>query len=133
MRKLVALFFVFVLTGCAQTKVVVKKVNPDQVIHYSQLQKLEKVASLYNTVAYVDKGETIPMEISLESDFVGLKDKKVDFILKERIYFILRMPENLSSEELTALESLDQEKLSKMNEAEQRRNPLGAACEYESD
>ena len=71
MRKLVALFFVFVLTGCAQTKVVVKKVNPDQVIHYSQLQKLEKVASLYNTVAYVDKGETIPMEISLESDLVG--------------------------------------------------------------
>jgi len=121
MRRLVALFFVFVLMGCAQTKVVVKEVSPDQVIHYSQLQKLEKVASLYNTVAYVDKGETIPMEISLESDLVGLKDKKVDFILKERIYFMLRMPENLSNEELSALESLDHEKLSKMSEAEQIR------------
>ena len=76
MRKSITLFFVFLLAGCAPTKVVVKKVNPDQVIHYSQLQKLEKLASLYNTVAYVDKGETIPMEISLDSDFVAFKEKK---------------------------------------------------------
>ncbi len=121
MRKLAVLFFAFVLAGCAQSKVVVKEVKPDQVIHYSQLQKLDKISSLFDTVAYVDKGETIPMEISLDSDLVGLKERKIDFILKERIYFLLRMPENLSPEEKAALESLDEEKLAKMSEAERMK------------
>jgi hypothetical protein len=121
MRKLVVLLFVFLLAGCAQTKVVVKKVDPDRVVHYSQLSKLGKVASLYDTVAYVDKGETIPMEVSLDSDLVGLKEKRIDFILKERIYFMLRKPENLSPEEMSALESLDEGKLTKMSEAERIR------------
>ena len=121
MRKMAVLFLVFFLAGCAQTKVVVIRVNPDQVIHYSQMQKLEKVSSLYDTVAYVDKGETIPMEISLDNDLVDLKERKIDFILKERIYFLLKRPENLSREEKAALESLDEEKLAKMSESEQKR------------
>jgi hypothetical protein len=116
MRKLAALCFIFAIAGCASTGVVVKKVNPDQIIHYSQLQKeWEKVGGMYNPVAYVDKGETIPMEISFDNDLIGLKDKKVDFILKERIYFRF---ENLSGEEWAALRNLDEEKLSKMSDAE---------------
>ncbi len=119
MRKLAALCFIVAIAGCASTGVVVKKVNPDQIIHYSQLQKeWEKGGGLHNTVAYVDKGETIPMEISVDNDLIGLKDTKVDFILKERIYFRF---ENLSGEEWAALQNLDEEKLSKMSDAEKRK------------
>jgi len=72
-------------------------------------------------VVYLDKGDTFPLELSLDTSIIGIADQKIDMVAKQRLFFMLKMSEDLSKEELAELENLNKEKLSEMSESDKRK------------
>ena len=117
-KKLVVLISVFTIAGCAKTNMVTKEFKPEHIIHYSKLQQLANVANLHSYVVYLNKGDTFPLELSLDTGIIRSADNKIDLVAEQKLYFRVKMPENLSKQELAELESLSKEKLSEMTESD---------------
>lgn len=121
MRMLAILVFSLLIVGCAHTGIIVREFKPEQIIHYSKLQNLEDDTKLTNYVAYLNEGETFPLELSIDTGIINVADKRINLIVQQKLYFLVKMPENLSKEELAKLENLDKEALSKMSESDKKK------------
>jgi hypothetical protein len=109
---------VLAITGCAGQKVLIKPASAEKMIHYSELKGWDETKSLNGYVIYVNEGETIPLKISMESDFMDFKQDRIDVIAKQKLYFMIKMPEDLTAEELARLEDLKADHFSKMSRDE---------------
>lgn len=118
-QNLIVLSLVFTVAGCASNRLLTKPSSPDKIIHYSQLKSWDETRNLNNCVAYVNKGETIPLKLSMETDFMEFKQDQIDLVAKQKLYFMIEMPENLSADELAKLYKLNARSFSKMS-ADQR-------------
>lgn len=114
----IVLFVVIVVTSCAGNKILTRPSAPNQLIHYSELKGMDETRNLNNCVFYVNKGESIPLKLSMETDFMEFKQDQVDIIAKQRLYFMIKMPENLSANELAKLNQLDARSFSEMSGAQ---------------
>lgn len=106
--------------GCAGNRAVVKEFNPDKVIHISKIKGSDETVNLNDCIVCLDKGDTFPLTLSLKSDFIELKQKQVELVAREKLYFRVKAPANPSEEQLAQLEGLDAEKISKMSNAERK-------------
>jgi hypothetical protein len=114
----VVLAAVLALTGCAAQKVLVKAANPEKMIHFSDLKGWDENKNLNGYVVYVDKGETIPLKISMESDFMDFKQHRIDLVAKQKLYFMIKMPENLTAAQMARLKQFSLQDFLKMNRQE---------------
>lgn len=105
-QALIVTSLIFAFTGCAINKVQTKPYSSDKIIHYSQLKSYDETRNLNNCVFYVNKGETIPLKLSVETDFMDFKQDQIDIIAKQKLYFMIEMPEKLSADELAKLNKL---------------------------
>jgi len=121
LKKITVLILIFVMGGCAGTNIISKAFKPENIVHYSRLGKLESIPDLNNHAVYLDKGDTFPLELSLDTHIIGIEDRKIDVAAKQKLFFMVKIPENLSEEELAELENLNREKLSKMSESDKRK------------
>jgi hypothetical protein len=106
---------VIILTGCAGNKLITKSFPAEQMLHYSQLKDWDDTKSLNNYVIYINQGETIPLNIAMDTDFMAFKQDQVDIIVKQKLYFMIKMPENLTADELARLNKLNAGNISEMN------------------
>lgn len=120
LKKFTVLILILIMAGCAGTNIVSKTFKPENIVHYSQLDKLESIPALNSHAVYLDQGDMFPLELSLDTGIIGIEDTKIDMVAKQKLFFMLKMPENLTKEELTELENLNKEKLSEMSESERR-------------
>lgn len=111
----IVLSIVITLTSCAGNRLLTKPSSSDKIIHYSQLKSWDETRNLNNYVVYVNKGETIPLKISMETDFMDFKQDQIDIVAKQKLYFMIKMPENLSTEELAKLNKLNARSFSEMS------------------
>ena len=121
MKKFTILILILAIAGCAGRNIISKTFKPENIVHYSELDKLESIPELNNHVVYLNKGDTFPLELSLDTNIVGIEEQKIDVVAKQKLFFMLKMPENLSKEELAQLESLNKEKFSEMSDSDKRR------------
>ncbi len=108
------------LAGCAGRKVQVQSFDQQRLLHYSQLKHLDKAESLNDYAFFINKGETIPLAISFDSDFAAFKQEKIDIVAKKRLYFMIRVPQDLSPEQLATLNNVDAKTVSQWNDAKRR-------------
>ncbi len=113
MKKCLLLLLLILMCGCGGNNIVVKKFEPAYVLHVRELQKLENIAELKKYAGFLDKGDTFPMTLNIENDVIGIKQKSIDFVIKRKLYFMVKMPDNPTKEELARLEKLDFESMSK--------------------
>jgi hypothetical protein len=114
----VALSAILAITGCAGQKVLVNPVSAEKMIHHSALKGWDETKNLNGYVVYVNEGETIPLKISMESDLMDFKQNRIDVIAKQKLYFLIKMPEDLTAEALARLNHLDFEHFSNMSRRE---------------
>lgn len=117
MRNAIAVTLLVFIAGCSGNAVVVKKFEPDHVLHCNELRKLENVTDLKMYAGYLDKGETFPMTLTIDDDIIDVQQKSIDIALKQKLYFMVKMPEDPTLEELRIIEHFDWNSLS---EAEQK-------------
>lgn len=108
------------VAGCSGQKVLVRSYPPENMIHMDQLKTLGNVRELNRYIIYVNKGDVIPLALSLESEFMDLKQGKVDIIAKQRLYFMVRIPENISQDELNQLSKIDAQTMNQWSDDQRR-------------
>ena len=119
---LAGLFFAMTvsLAGCAAPSIMTKSFEPNRFMHFSEVKKWDETKSLNNQVFYVNQGETLPLSLSIDSDFMAVKQDHIDIVAKEKIYFTVKMPSDLSMAELKKLNTTDAQSLSEMDNDQRR-------------
>lgn len=111
------------LSNCACNTVLTQSFSQEKIIHYSQLKTLGETADPNEYVVYVNKGDTIPLALSMDTDFMEFKQDHVDLVAKQKLYFRVKTPKNLSAAEMEKLSHLDARSISEMS-SEQRAELL---------
>ena len=83
-----------VIVGCANQRLIHQEYKPERKIHYSQMKNIENIS---HYAFYLDKGDRIPVKMTLDSKLVDIADWKCDLILKQRVYFRLEMSEGINA------------------------------------
>lgn len=108
------------MAGCAAPGVLTKPSDPSRIMHFGEIKKWDETKSLNNQVFYVDQGENLPLSISIDSDFMAVKQDHIDIVAKEKIYFMVKMPSDLSMDELKKLNTIDVQRLSEMDDNQRK-------------
>jgi len=104
------LMMMTIIMGCAKSNIVVKDFKTDQIIHYSQLKSIESIS---NYVVYLNKGDKISLKMALDSEILDIANEEINLILKQKVYFRLRMPDGINSKKISAMSEEDKQKLFK--------------------
>lgn len=121
MRNALFLIVLVSLCGCAQHHIVHQELTSAQIRPLSELKTVNDIRVLNNQASYLDRGEAVPLQLSIDSEWLGLRQDHVDLIAKRRIYFRFSVPEDMSGERMERLLSLDAQKLSNMSDAEREQ------------
>lgn len=121
-RGLAALFLAatIALAGCAAPGVLTKPSDPGRILHFTEVKKWDEMKSMNNQVFYVNQGETLPLSLSIDSDFMAVKQDHIDIVAKEKLYFMVKMPNDLPMEELKKLNTLDAQSLAEMDDGQRK-------------
>lgn len=106
--------------GCSGHKVLTKPTDPQKMLHFSELKNWDETKSLNNHVLYVDKGDSIPLAVSLTTDFLKFKQPQMELVAKKKLYFRIQMPDNLTKEEMARLNQITARGIAKMPAAEMK-------------
>ena len=83
-----------IIIGCANQSIVFREFKDEQIIHYSQMKNIENISEY---AVYLDRGDKIPVELTFDSELVDIADGKFDLILKQKVYFRLKMPTGINT------------------------------------
>lgn len=119
MRRALLLIMLVLIFGCAQRPVVQKQFDQSQIRPLSELKTANNLEDTTNLVGYLDQGDSIPLKLGIESQWLGLRQDHVDLVTKQRIYLRLALPEDMTQDRLKKILNLDTEKLSALSETEQ--------------
>ena len=104
------------VAGCTGHKVQVQTYPPENIIHVDQLRMRSDMQRLNTLVFYVDKGDTIPLALSMDSEIIAFKQEQIDLVAKQRLYFRVCVPDHLSENELSELGQIDARTLNHWSE-----------------
>jgi hypothetical protein len=99
-----------IIVGCAKPGIIFQDFKTEQIIHYSQMKNIENIS---NYVVYLNKGYKIPLEMTLDSDVFDIANEEINLILKQKVYFRLRIPEGINAEKKSAMSEADKQKFIK--------------------
>ncbi|MFW5808086.1 MAG: hypothetical protein ACOCWH_03425 [Spirochaetota bacterium] len=94
-RQLLIIFLlgiVVVPASCMdESFVIVEQVDPQSMIHYSTIESFQEISSSSDRyIIYFKKGDTIPLHITLNNDYVETRNKSIDIVAKRTIYFMIQ-------------------------------------------
>jgi hypothetical protein len=102
-KKNISVENTFSMADCNTAGVLTKSFEPSNIMHFSEIKKRDKTEILNNIVVYVNPGDTLPLALSMDSDFMAFKQDHIDIVVKEKIYFMTKWPEDLTATELKKL------------------------------
>ena len=98
------------LTGCAKPGIINQEYKPEQMIHYTQVGTIENISDY---IVYMNKGDIIPLKMTLDSHLVELASEETDLILKQRIYFRLNKQVDINRKSISSMSTANREKFVK--------------------
>ncbi len=112
MKSKTIIFFIMMtaIVGCSTRTVLLQDFKDDQIIHHSQMKQQE---DLSNYVMYLDKGDLLPVRISLESGLFDAVDEQINLVCQQRVYFRLRIPPGMSEKQIAVMNEKEKQELIK--------------------
>ncbi len=99
-RIFAALIVMSVLIGCAKPNIINQRFDPEKIVHKSQTKNIDK---LDDYVVYLDKGDTIPIKISLDTEFLDVADDSINLVVKKKIYIRKDVPDALKNDKASSM------------------------------
>ena len=109
-RLFALLMMMIVAVGCAKQSNVLHDFRDEPRIHCSQIGNIENIS---NYVIYLNKGDKIPLTMRLDSEVIEIDNEEISVVLKQKVYFRLRMPEGVDAENIKKLSEEDRQKFFK--------------------
>ena len=110
-RLINILMVMAIIVGCAKSSIIVQSFKTEQIVHYRQITNNENM--LFDYVIYLNKGDKIPVKMTLDSEILDIANEQTNLILKQKVYFRLRIPEGIDSEKISTMSEEDKQKLFK--------------------
>jgi len=106
------IFFTIItaIAGCSTKTALLPDFKDEQIIHYSQMKDKD---DLSNYVMYLDKGDVLPVRISLDSGLFDTADEQVNLVCKQRVYFRFSIPAGMNAKKTTVMNEKEKQKLIK--------------------
>ena len=104
------LMMMIIIVGCAKPSIIFQDFNTEQIIHYSQMKDIENIS---NYVVYLNKGDIIPLKMTLDSEILDIANEEINLILKQKVYFRLRIPEGINAENNSAMSEEEKQRIIK--------------------
>ncbi len=83
------LVLVIAVAGCASQRIISQDFTPSDTVHYSNMDSVDDISE---HVFYLDEGDRIGVRVSLDSGFLAIEDSTIDLVLRQKIYFRVKMP-----------------------------------------
>ena len=99
-----------VLIGCSKPTIINQRFDSEKIIHSSRIKNID---NLYDYVVYMDKGDTIPLKISLDSDILDVGGGSIDLVLKKKIYLRMDLPDTLKNDKMSSMSEAEKNKYMK--------------------
>ena len=99
-----------IMVSCAKSNIIVQSFKTEQIVHYSQITNNKNI---FDYVVYLDKGDKIPVKMTIDSEILDIANEQTNLILKQKVYFRLRIPEGIDSERISTMSEEDKQKLLK--------------------
>lgn len=120
MRIVAIVLITIAMLGCAKPQILERSYSPGQVLSLQQFRVLKDPAAINQHVLYLDKGDTIPLKLRIESDWVAVAQEQVDIVVKQRFFMHVRLPDTFSPEDLETLRALKPEQMAALSPGEQQ-------------
>jgi len=104
------LMLMVIIVGCAKPSIIFQEFKTEQIIHYSQMKDIENISSY---VFYLNKGDKIPLKMTLDSEILDIANEEINLTLKQKVYFRLRMPEGINTENNAAMSEEEKQRIIK--------------------
>lgn len=125
MRTLIICVLSIMFTGCAGGKIIQRQFAPAYMVHNNQVGEVVATRSLNakdinNYILYLNKGDSFPLELIIDSEIIGIQPQTVNIVARQKLYFMMKVPEDMTNKELEELEEkVRHGKLSEMSTLEQ--------------
>jgi hypothetical protein len=108
-----------IMGGCAGGKVVTLSFPQEKIIHYTAINELEESMHPEQYVVYINEGEKVPLKLSMESDFLDFSQDHIDLVAKQKMYFRVEVPKNITAAQWQELKKMDAQTISAMEPQKQ--------------
>lgn len=106
-RFSILLITITLIAGCAKPGIVIQEYEPEQIIHYSQMQNVE---NLSGSIVYLNAGDAIPVEITLDSELLDIMHEDIHLILKQKMFFKTIIPEGFDTKDLSTMSEQERQR-----------------------
>ena len=107
-RMSVFVLLLLSLSGCAGGRIVTQEFPEGDFYSPAELHTLPERTHPNTIVIVLEKGETVPLFLNLESDIAFFVQDHVDLQLKEQLYFRLQGPDDMTEGDWRLLESFEE-------------------------
>lgn len=96
-KVLLPIILIFVLiTGCARLSSRIQQdFDEAHTIHLSKFNEFGGNISEY--AVFLDKGDILPVVLSIDNEFASAREEKINLVIKRRIYFWIDIPQGIES------------------------------------
>jgi hypothetical protein len=94
LRYFTIITLIIMIVGCTKQNIILQDFGPEKTVHYSDIKNIEKISDY---AIFLEKGDKIPVKMSLDSELVDIADWKCDLVLKQKVYFRLKLPEDINA------------------------------------
>jgi hypothetical protein len=106
MKRLALILLLVLTTGCSGNGIVVREYDAAHLLHLSEPRELKDFSDLKKYAGYLEKGDTVPLRINLDTDLIGISQKSIDFVIKQKLFFMVKTPDAPSKEEFELLKKM---------------------------
>ncbi len=106
-RFFTGLIIMAVLIGCAKPNIINQRFDSKKIVHSSQTKNID---NLSDYAVYLDKGDTIPLKISLDSEILDVAEDAINLVLKKKIYVRTEVPDALKNDNASSMSEAEKNK-----------------------
>lgn len=106
-QKFFTILMLIIIAGCTKQSIILESFETEQIIHCSQISTIENIS---NYVIYLNKGDKIPLNMTLDSEVIKIDNEEINVILKQKVYFRLGMPEGINAENIPKISKENKQK-----------------------
>lgn len=85
-RIFIILMLMIIVAGCAKQSIVLQDFSAAPQIHCSQIKNIENISDY---VIYLNKGDEIPLKMTLDSEVIEIDNEEISVILKQKVPVII--------------------------------------------
>jgi len=101
-----------ILTGCDSGKIITKIFPPEKCLHYVAIPSLtDRIprSEISSYAFFFNPKDKLPVKLTVKSDLLAVAQDHIDIVAKEKLFFFLQVPPDMTEKQWQTLKALNDE------------------------